>query len=145
MQKNNGGLDCLNFVENDKASDVVQEKEVYLVLQRSVYSPTTRLDILSADEYIKGVPDWETITTVPLANMAEAIIFKNEFHNSAKRGATSRSVFLEKVAVKRGNERFTPLRTLFKCTDKSVKFVRVDPALQPGYSEKKRRTRKSKK
>lgn len=144
MQKNNGGLDFLAFSEKLDPHEAPEQKEVYLVLQRSVFSQTTRLEILSAEEYLRGVPDWQFITTIPLPSVMEAEIFKKKFHESAKRGASSRAVFLEKVARERNNERFTPLKKLFKCTDEAVKFTRVDPVLQPGYTDKKSRTRKSK-
>lgn len=122
-----------------------QQQETYLVLQRSEHSQTTRLQVCNAEEYLAGDKDWQNISVLVTKTPTEAKIFKSQFHTAAKRGATSRSVSLEKVAEIRKNEIFTWMHRLYKCREEDVDFIRVNPNKQPGYSnKKKRRARKSK-
>lgn len=146
MQKNNQGV---NFFPDPgiETSESQLRQDVFLVLQRSNQSQTTRIQIYSAEQLLLGDKDWHDITIVKLSTLAEAKHFKSIFHSAAKRGAVSRSSSLERTASYRHNETFTWLRELLRCYDETIQFVRRPPESQPGYSpgSKKRRSRKSKK
>jgi hypothetical protein len=145
MQKDNQGVNFFPSPSGGVEGKFEQQQETYLVLQRSEHSQTTRLQVCNAEEYLAGDKDWQNISVLVTKTPTEAKIFKSQFHTAAKRGATSRSVSLEKVAEIRKNEIFTWMHRLYKCKDEEVEFIRVHPNKQPGYSnKKKRRSRKSK-
>lgn len=147
MQENNQGVNFFPTPGIENFGEPEPQQATYVVLQRSCHSQTTRLQIYTPEQLLVGDKDWRDITIVELKTPLEAKIFKTHFHSAAKRGAVSRSNSLEKVAEHRANESFTWIRALLRCDDETIEFIRMQPELQPGYSNKskKRRSRKSKK
>lgn len=149
MQQDRQGLnfgETLSVSSNSSVVPLNHREECYLALQQSCQSRTTRLQICSADQVLSADPDWDAISHVVMRNHLEASVFKDQFLLAAKRGATSRSALLEKIAEYRGNEIFMCIEKMSKSNGEERDYVRIDPRTQPGYVERKiKRPRKSKK